>query len=69
MCTNLVLFADLLRSSEDMLGRKLDGKVFFSVECWSIKSIFIESRIAENIWYISFSILGIPSEFCDSLKK
>ena len=50
MCANLALSADLLRSSEDILNEKLEGKNYFFAECWSIKTIvFMKPRIAEKI--------------------
>ena len=49
MCGNLSLSADLLRSSEDMLDGKLDGKNNFFAGCCTIKLIvFMEPRIAEK---------------------
>ena len=58
MCANLVLFEDLLRSSEDIL----DEKNYFLGEYLSIKTIiFMEPRIADkNHCDIYFSFLGIP---------
>ena len=47
MFANLALSADLLKSSEDILAEKLDGKKNFFLECWSIKIIvFMEQRVA-----------------------
>ena len=62
MCANLVLFEDLLRSSEDILNGKLDEKNYFLGEYLSIKTIvFMELRIADkNHCDIYFSFLGIP---------
>ena len=62
MCANLVLFEDLLRSSEDILNGKLDEKNNFLGEYLSIKTIvFMEPRIADkNHCDIYFSFLGIP---------
>ena len=49
MFANLALSADLLKSSEDILAEKLDGKKIFFLECWSIKIIvFMEQRIGEK---------------------
>ena len=45
-----VLSENLLRSFEGILNGKLDGKIYFLGECWSIKLIvFMEPRIAEKI--------------------
>ena len=45
-----VLSENLLRSFEGILNGKLDGKIYFLWECWSIKLIvFMEPRIAEKI--------------------
>ena len=49
MCANLALSVALLGYSEDILDGKLDGKLDFFAESWSIKLIaFMKTRIAEK---------------------
>ena len=61
MYANLVLFKDLLRSSEDILDEKFEGKIYFLGEYWSIKIIiFMEPSVPDkNHCDIYFSFLGI----------
>ena len=58
MSANLKLSADLLRSSEDIPDAKLDEKINFFAECWSIKTIvFMEPGIVAKIIVIFALVL------------
>ena len=53
MCAYLLVCADWLRSFEDILDGKLDGKIYFFAESWSIKIIvFMEPKIAKKFTVI-----------------
>ena len=53
----------LLSSSEDILDRKLNGNIYFFVECWPLKTlVFMKTRNAEKIIVI-FALVFIGMLF------
>ena len=68
MCTNLALSSDLLTSSGDIVGKKLEKFIFYGVLVNKIFCLY-EPKIAEKNIVIFALVFEINrSQFCDSLK-
>ena len=65
VCANLALSADSWRSSEDIIDRKLDGKIYFFAKCSSLRN----QELLEKSLIFTLVFLVYLSWFCDSLEK